>query len=181
VQYVGVLTAALAEEVNLQLAEQARTFYNIVRQVQGSSTGQPGSRQPAAAQGSYHHQQQQQQQRGPQQQQQQQQRQLQGGGRQQGGSDLASRLQAACARAGLHYHPGATLTVYNNSSNSSSSFKGGGAWGSKGKKRGRGYGSSSRGDEDEGPEADEEDAGPARKAVSIYLTLSGKLDRRQFR
>jgi hypothetical protein len=161
-QYVAVLTAALTEEVNLQLADQARSFYNIVRQVQAAP----------AAQGLH----QQQQGHAYGQQQQQQQRQLQGV-KQQAGSDLASRLQAACGRAGLRYHPSASLTVYNNSRGGGG--RGGGAWG-KGKKRGRGYG---RGAEDDGEVADEEaeKAAAPCKAVSMYLTLPGKLDRRQFR
>jgi hypothetical protein len=164
-QYAAVLTAALTEEVNLQLASQARSFYNIVRQVQAAPAAQGPYQQQ---QGHWH----------GQQQQQQQQRQLQGV-KQQGGSDLASRLQAACGRAGLRYHPAASLTVYNNSSSRGGGGRGGGSWG-KGKKRGRGYG---RAAEDDGEGADEEakKAAAPSKAVSMYLALPGKLDRRQFR
>jgi hypothetical protein len=172
-QYVGVLTAALTEEANLQLAEQARMFYGIVRQQQQQQQQQP----------SLQHQQQQQQQQLHQQQHRQQgqyhqYQQQQHGIKQQGGPDLASRLQAACGRAGLHYFPGASLTVYNNSGSTGRGggySRGGGGWG-KGKKRGR----RGDGDDDEEKGAAGADAAPS-KARSMYLTLPGKLDRRQFR
>jgi hypothetical protein len=170
-QYVSTLTAALTEEVNLQLAEQAKTFYSIVAQVQSVAvTASAGT-----GQGSYQQGHQQQQQKGAYHQKQQQYAQ---GSRQQAGSDTGSRLQAACARAGLHYHPGASLTVYNNSSSNSygGGRGGGGGWG-RGKKRGRGQGGRGGG----GDDADEDGDAPPRKASSMYLTLSGKLDRRQFR
>jgi hypothetical protein len=89
---------------------------------------------------------------------------------------MAAQLQGACARAGLHLYPGASLTVYDNSN--SSSRGGGGGWG-KGRKRGR-WGDRSEdlgGDEGDG---DAQQQQPA-KSTSMYLTLPGKLDRRHFR
>lgn len=174
-QYVGVLTGALTEEVNLQLDEQARTFYSIVKQLQQQPAGPSGGGgQPYMN----NRQQQQHQQKQQYQQHKQQHGYKQSGGGGGGGGDVSARLQAACGRAGLRYHPGATLKVYNNDSSSNNSSKAG--WGSNkgGKKRGR-CGSKGADDADDDGDAGEDKA-PV-KAVSMYLTLNGKLDRRQFR
>lgn len=173
-QYVQVLTAALTEEVNLQLAEQARTFHALVQQVQSAAAAQPAASIPYGQQQPQH-----QHQRFQPQQKHHQHQQPQHASRQHAGSDASSRLQAACARAGLRYHPGATLKVWNNNGSSSNNNRSKGskaAW-AKGRKRGRGQGDEA----DEEQEEEEEGGSTPAKDMSLYLTLHGKLDRRQFR
>jgi hypothetical protein len=152
-EYAAVLRAAVVEEVNLQLADKARCFFNLLQQQQNQQQQQQQQQQQGCRSGST-----------PQQQPPAQQ-------------TMLSRLQGACSRAGLHFHPGSTLTVYHNSS----SKRGGGR--RQGPQRTWGAGRAAEGDDDAGDDGagDDPDEQQQRKPLSMYLTLSGKLDRRQFR
>jgi hypothetical protein len=145
-------------QVNLKLAEHAKAFHSLAQQAMGQQQ-QGGPRQ-------------QQQQQGwgggtgaPKQQYARQQQQQQGG---------AGHLQALCNRNGMQYHPNATLTVYQRSSNSTM-FGGRGRGRGRGRRGGRGRDADS--DAEEG-----EDQQQQQKQESMFLTLPpGKMDRRKFR
>jgi len=149
------MSSALVEEMNIRVAEQARRFHALVQQ-HGPGSTTPGQQQ------------QQQQQQGKQQQQQQPRQQQVGGA-----ADPLGRLQEACRRAGLSYHPGSLLKVWRDISSYYTAAagwvggrKGGGKRRSKG---GRGGGGGSDEEDEEGPK------------TTTTLVLTGNVDRRKHR
>lgn len=169
--YQGALGAALAEEINLRLAEQARQFHTLAAAQQQAASlpapsAVPSGTRPAVGAAQQQHQ--------------------RGGAH--GGlpADPAARLAAACQRTGLSYHPGSTLKVWRDISafytaagragRGGGKRKGGGGGGGRRGGRRRGVGCDEGDDEDEG--AGEEEGSPK---TSTTLVLSGNIDRRKHR
>ncbi len=174
--YQAAVAAALVEEINLRVGEQARQFHALAQQHAPGGGNQQQQRGPGGhlqqRPGVLHQQQQQQQQqqqRGP------------------VSADPWSPLVEACRRAGLSYHPDSTLKVWRDISTYFSGGRGGKGRGAGGSRRG-GKGSWGKGgrrggggDDDDG-EGEEEGGGEEEgPKTSVTLVLGGHVDRRKHR